>query len=98
MLEEVGLAGKVARLLVVQLKAAAKGTPASLMFVFDSEPVDRGEELSLQAAEIAETFWLDDSEAVRRHTSGGRARLAMAFRAKREGLTVYMGADRDFAF
>lgn len=73
----------MARLLVVQHKAAAKGTPASLMFVFDSEPVDRGEELSLQAAEIAETFWLDDSEAVRRHTRGVARGWPLAFRAKR---------------
>ncbi len=88
----------MSRLPVVQHKPAADGTPARLMFVFDSDPMKPGRELILQSEEIAEALWLEVSDAVRQHTDGGRERLAAAFRARREGLTIYMDADRILAF
>ncbi len=96
--EELGLDGRVSRLLVVQHKPAVAGTPAMLMFVFDSDPMEQGRKLILQSEEIAEALWLKVTDAVRQHTDGGRERLAAAFRARSEGLTIYMDADRILPF
>ncbi|NEE01070.1 NUDIX domain-containing protein [Phytoactinopolyspora halotolerans] len=93
-LEETGLVLPVTRLLVVQHKPATDSTPASLMFVFDTERVASGVVLRLQEEEIADALWLDPPTAIRQHTDGGRSRLAAALRARNESHTFYMDATR----
>lgn len=96
-LEEVGLRVAVTRLLVVQHKPVEAAKPSSLQFVFDSDVVEDGVALHLQAEEINAAYWLDADTAVRRITPGGQRRMTAAFAARAEGRTTYMDADRTIA-
>lgn len=96
-LDEVGLRVAVTRLLVVQHKPVEAAKPSSLQFVFDSDVVEDGAALRLQAEEINAAYWLDADTAVRRHTLGGQRRMTAAFAARAEGGTTYMDADRTIA-
>lgn len=92
--EEVGLALTAGRLLAVQHKPLGPQRRWGLLFVFDTDRVDDDVPLVLQAEEVTAAWWLDPDEAVERHTEGGRARLAAAFRARSEQRTIYLDADR----
>jgi 8-oxo-dGTP pyrophosphatase MutT (NUDIX family) len=92
-LEEIGLALKVTRLLVVHHRPAGRH-PDTFLFVFDTDPIDAATSLTLQQDEIADVHWLTPAEAIARHTEPGRARLAAALHARATNTTIYLDADR----
>lgn len=92
--EELGLTVVVTRLLVAHHRPVAL-LPATMLFVFDTGPIDSRTPLTLQADEISGAYWLSPAEAVQRHTEAGRRRLAAALRAQADGTTIYLDADRE---
>lgn len=93
-LEETGLRVTATRLLVVQHAPARPPKPASLQFVFDTNPVDLDPPLTPQPDEVSDLLWLDPATAVHRHAPAGQARLAAAFRARAGWPTVYLDDTR----
>jgi 8-oxo-dGTP pyrophosphatase MutT (NUDIX family) len=91
--EEIGLALKVTRLLVVHHRPAGPH-PDTILFVFDTDPIDAKTPLTLQADEISGAFWLEPADAIARHTERGRPRLAAALEAKAANTTIYLDANR----
>jgi 8-oxo-dGTP pyrophosphatase MutT (NUDIX family) len=92
-LEEVGLKLVVTRLLAVHFKLGRLKTD-SMLYVFDTEPIDSATPLVLQEEEISGVFWLGPEEAITRHTEPGRERLRAALRARRSARTIYLDNDR----
>jgi 8-oxo-dGTP pyrophosphatase MutT (NUDIX family) len=92
-LEEVGLKIVVNRLLVVHFRMGMLKAD-TVLYVFDTDPVDSETTLVLQEDEISGAFWLEPEEAIARHTEPGRERLRAAFRARESGETVYLDNDR----
>ncbi|MDX6248526.1 MAG: hypothetical protein QOF10_1886 [Kribbellaceae bacterium] len=97
-LEEIGLELTVTRLLVVHHRAAGlrrgRLVPDTMLYVFDTEPIDAATPLVLQPDEITEAFWLPPAEAVARHTEPGRLRLTAALQARAANTTIYLDPTR----
>ena len=91
--EEIGLALKVTRLLVIHHRPAGRH-PDTILFVFDTDPIDAATPLTLQEDEVSEVHWLSPAEAIARHTEPGQARLAAALEARAANITIYLDADR----
>jgi hypothetical protein len=85
------------RLLAVQHKPLGPRHESGLVFVFETQQVADDVERVLQAEEINDAFWLSESEAVERHTAGGRDRIAAAFTARASGRTAYLDSARSLA-
>jgi 8-oxo-dGTP pyrophosphatase MutT (NUDIX family) len=92
-LEEIGVKLIVTRLLAVHFKLGGSG-PDTVLYVFDTDPIDSATPLVLQEDEISGAFWLEPAEAVARHTAPGRARLAAALQARATNTTIYLDPDR----
>ena len=92
-LEEIGLKLTVTRLLAVHHKRGEDAAD-TMVYVFDTDPIDSKTPLTLQADEISGVFWLEPEEAIARHTQRGQARLAAALKARATNTTVYLDADR----
>lgn len=93
--EEVGLSIELGLLLAVQHAVIRGEQLSSVQFVFDSHPIPGEPALQLQEEEIADAFWIDPKEAVRRTSRVGAARLsaALAEREKGRGLSVCPDPD-----
>ena len=70
---------------------------SGLGFGFETQRVTDDAELTLQADEVSDVFWLSEPEAVERHTAPGRDRLAAAFTARASGRTAYLDSARSLA-
>jgi 8-oxo-dGTP pyrophosphatase MutT (NUDIX family) len=92
-LEEIGIKLTVTRLLAVHFKPGGS-KPDTVLYVFDTDPIDSAEPLVLQEDEISGAFWLEPAEAIARHTEPGRARLAAALEARATNTTIYLDPDR----
>lgn len=93
-LEEVGLHIQVGRLLAVQHLGSHDGTPSSVQFVFDSEPVLVKPALALQDDEIAEADWLEPDQAITLQSAAGAARLQAALNARSGAGVAFLDASR----
>jgi 8-oxo-dGTP pyrophosphatase MutT (NUDIX family) len=92
-LEEIGIKLTVTRLLAVHFKLGGS-KPDTVLYVFDTDPIDSATPLVLQEDEISGAFWLEPSEAIARHTASGRARLAAALEARATNTTIYLDPER----
>ena len=92
-LEEIGLELTVTRLLAVHFKVGGS-KPDTMLYVFDTEPIDSAKPLVLQEDEISGAFWLEPAEAIARHTAPGRDRLAAALEARATNTTIYLDSER----
>ncbi|WP_185444612.1 NUDIX domain-containing protein [Kribbella qitaiheensis] len=95
-LEEIGLELTVTRLLAVHFSRGNQHAPDTVLYVFDTDPIDSSTPLTLQADEISGAYWLEPEEAIARHTERGQARLAAALKARATNTTIYLDADRTF--
>lgn len=92
-LEEIGIKLTVTRLLAVHFKLGGS-KPDTVLYVFDTDPIDSATPLVLQEDEISGAFWLEPPEAIARHTEPGRARLAAALEARATNTTIYLDPER----
>ncbi len=92
-LEEIGIKLTVTRLLAVHFRLG-RNKPDTVLYVFDTDPIDSATPLVLQEDEISGAFWLEPAEAIARHTEPGRDRLAAALEARATNTTIYLDPDR----
>lgn len=83
--EEVGLSIELGSLLAVQHVPVPEQQLSSVQFVFDSRPITGEPVLRLQEDEIADVFWVDPQEAVRRTSPVGAARMSAALAERQSG-------------
>ncbi|TDU86889.1 ADP-ribose pyrophosphatase YjhB (NUDIX family) [Kribbella voronezhensis] len=91
--EEIGLKLTVTRLLAVHYRPGITDAD-TILYVFDTDPIDASTPLVLQDDEITAAFWLEPSDAIGQHSARGRARLAAALKARAANTTIYLDANR----
>jgi len=92
MVEEMGFAATLTRVLVVDWRRPYLGWEDALELVFASVPLSRAEASGLRpdGREILAVHWVEPHEADARLTPFGAGRLRAALRARAEGNTAYL--------
>lgn len=92
--EELGLAVRPGRLLVVEWVPPRPGRPDGVMFVFDGGVLDPAQEavIALPEDELRSWAWCTQDEAALRLSPRLARRVAAAVTARSDGATVYLEA------
>ncbi|WP_324198889.1 NUDIX hydrolase [Nocardia amamiensis] len=94
--EELGLAVRMGRLLVVDWVPPGLYPSDGVMLVYDGGllSADQTAAIVLQAEELRSWAWCDETEAAKRLPDVLARRVAAACRARREGVTAYLEDGR----